>query len=265
MKQDSKYLRLLPPVFQEPEEDEKEVFIGRYLKIFEKILSGIDDDELKGKKGISEILDIIPELFHPQFSMLFSVDENEEFIPSLGDTEKKNLKSYFRPELNIADFEHEFIHEFLGWLAKWIALVLKEDWELETKRKVVASIIPIYRTRGTKIGIQKFLDIYVPGGVKIYEKLGSFQVGESRIGEDTLIGGGIKAHTFTVEVSIPKRNLKEQERFLKNLNNVLEAEKPVHTSYLLKVSTITIEIGNREGSIVGVNTLIGGTRTKIKT
>lgn len=251
---ESKYIKFLPSVFHEDVTEE-------YLKIFETILTGIKDGELERKKSIGETLDITADLFHPRFSFLFDKTK-KTFLPRLEYDEKKIFKSYFRADMNVYEFVDEFVDGFLGWLAGWVALVLKEDWELEKKREVIARIIPIYRMRGTKNGILEFLKIYVGGEVEIYEKIG-FQISESKIGVDTYIGIGTKPHFFVVKAKITKTNREEQKRFIKNLKNVLDMEKPVHTSYLLKASVPTIRIGYKDGSKVGENTLIGGTFTEI--
>ena len=48
----SSYLRYLPAVYSTTQP----AFLAQYLKIFEKILTGIGDAELGGRKGIHELL-----------------------------------------------------------------------------------------------------------------------------------------------------------------------------------------------------------------
>jgi phage tail-like protein len=191
------YMQFLPSVFHEEVKDEKRPFIERYLKIFERILSGIEDGELKGKKGIAEMLDIISDIFHPRFSFLF--DETEKrFLPPLKKNEKNIFKNYFRADVDVDDF----LNEFLRWLASWMALVLKEDWELEKKREVIARIIPIYRMRGTKRGLEEYLNIYVGKHISIIDEVEPFRVGvTSCIGKKARIGG-LPPYFFIVEVDV---------------------------------------------------------------
>ena len=58
----SSYLRYLPSVYatNSPE------FLAGYLKIFQKILTGIDDSTLDGQRGIQELLapEVIGNLFY---------------------------------------------------------------------------------------------------------------------------------------------------------------------------------------------------------
>lgn len=189
-----KYMHHIPSVFHEGTEDP---FIVRYLKIFEKITSGIDDGEIDGKKGIHEMLDIISDIFNPGFSFLFD-DAKGKFLPPLTASEGTVFKQYFGADVGV----DEFLDEFLRWLANWTALVLNEDWELEKKREVIARIIPIYRMRGTKRGLEEYLKIYVGKHITIIDEAKPFQVGiSSRIGKNERIGG-LPPYFFIIEVDV---------------------------------------------------------------
>jgi|GEM_PF-2100711 len=192
-----KYMQFLPSVFHEREKDDTRPFIERYLKIFERIISGIEDGELKGKKGIAQTLDIIPDIFHPRFSFLFDETEKKS-LPPLKTNEKIIFKNYFRDDVDV----DEFLNEFLRWLASWMALVLKEDWDLEKKREVIARIIPIYRMRGTKRGLEEYLKIYVGKHITIIDEVEPFKIGiTSHVGKKGRIGG-LPPYFFIVEVDV---------------------------------------------------------------
>ena len=62
----SRYMRYLPAVFAKSGDD----FLGRYLKIFEKLLTGLDDGTLDGRRGIQELLadGVIGNLFYSRFT-----------------------------------------------------------------------------------------------------------------------------------------------------------------------------------------------------
>ncbi|MGH3929930.1 MAG: phage tail protein I, partial [Pseudonocardiaceae bacterium] len=51
--------------------------------------------------------------------------------------------------------------EFLPWLAGWVALSLRADWDPDTKRGFIREIVPLYRQRGTLAGLQRMLEIYL--------------------------------------------------------------------------------------------------------
>ena len=199
----SNYLRFLPAVFHEGSKSgdslgpSSGLLLERYLKIFETIISGIEDNELEGKKGIAETLNVISDIFHPRFSFLFD-DAEKSFLPPLKDNEKTLFKNYFGQDKDT----DEFLDEFLRWLAGWTALVLKDDWELKKKREIIARIIPIYRMRGTKRGLEEYLRIYVGKRINIIGDAEEFQVGTtSYVGKKTRVGG-FPPYFFIVEVDV---------------------------------------------------------------
>jgi phage tail-like protein len=57
--------------------------------------------------------------------------------------------------------------EFLPWLASWVALSLRADWDTATKRDFIQEIVPLYRLRGTQAGLQRMLEIYTRESVTI--------------------------------------------------------------------------------------------------
>lgn len=195
----------------------------------------IEKAQIHIKKGIAETLDIISELFHPQFSFLHSGTENI-------------FKDYFSADMD----------KFLVWLSSWIDLLLKDDWSLEKKREVISKIVPIYKIRGTKSGLEEYLRIYVGADVKITvtEYLEPFQIGStSTVGTNTVVGDG-RPYYFEVymELPIPDKDLLEKKR--KAIIDIIEQEKPAHTYYLLKIQVPTMQIYVH--STVGVDTLLGG-------
>ncbi len=225
---ESNYLKFLPALYQSSGEEGKASFVSRYLKIFEKVLSGIDDDVLlSGKygkfRGIAKTLNEVSDYFHP-------------------------LKT--EPE-------------FLDWFASWMGLLLKEGWSEKKKREIVSKIIPIYRIRGTKRGLEEFIKIYIGAGVQIGEVEGSFPVGLARVGVNSIIGEGMKPYFFTVKVNLTATTPSEIKRKTKSIKAIIDMEKPVHTSYALSITVPTLRIGHRDGSTVGLNTLIGGTKTEV--
>lgn len=188
-----KYMQYLPAIFHEGED----TFIERYLKIFEKVINGIDDGELDGKKGIFEMLDIISDLFHPSFTFLCDETVKGSLAPIT--SEQRTVLTRYLGNGTQAD---EFLNDFLRWLASWMALVLNEDWELEKKREVIARILPIYRMRGTKRGLEEYLKIYVGKHITIIDEVEPFRVGvTSHIGKQARVGG-LPPYFFIVEVDV---------------------------------------------------------------
>lgn len=144
--------------------------------------------------------------------------------------------------------------DFLPWLASWTALVLRADWSLEQKRNVLFQIIPLYRKRGTKAGLEEYLKIYVGDGASIFDVHEPLQVGvTATVGVDTVVGG-LPANLFRVNVAFTTPNPAELSRKTESVKAVLDIEKPAHTHYTLTISGPTFQVGVQ--STVGQDTLI---------
>lgn len=228
-----KLLNYLPTIYQ------ADPFIGQFLLAFEKVLLGINDEvsvpslgeAVKFQpKGLEEAIANIDIFFNP-------------LDPSDPKREKPPQNRQETPE------------EFLSWLASWVALTLREDWEEEEKRRFISRIVPLYRLRGTKAGLEEMLRIYTGMGVEIYELIQPLQVGvTSRVGVDTALGGG-PSHYFRVKMVFQEYNPSIRSRKEQIARAIIDQEKPAHTSYDLLIEVPTMQIGVH--SKVGVDTLLG--------
>jgi phage tail-like protein len=219
MNKQSSYLQYLPEIYRESD------FTGRFLNVFEKILSGIDDnvplEHVKEESshdhlGIEQILD--------------------EFV------------QYF-------DAETEKIPDgFLEWLAGWVALELPEDWPEKVKRNLIPRIVQLYKIRGTKKGLEEFLNIYCESDVTIDEWYSPFQVGvTSTVGRDGVIGGGPPGF-FNVKVVLKKPDIELKAKTGKALRTIIDREKPAHTYYRLEVTVPGLQTGVH--STIGKDTIV---------
>lgn len=212
----SSYIQYLPVIYQG--DAETGAFIGNFLKIFEKLLAGINDGE--PLEGIEEVIDRVYEFFDPDRTR----------------------------------------SEFLNWLAGWMALILRDDWEETKKRRLINRIMSLYRIRGTKRGIEEFLKIYVGtegANIFIIEQLTPLQLGDtSTIGFDTIIGGS-PPHYFIVRIEMQRgEKLSEIIRLKeKAVRDIVDREKPAHTYYDLVVLIPTMQVGFH--STVGEDTILG--------
>ena len=165
----------LPAIFQQ------DPFVGRFLLAVEKILSGFkeadEEDPFPTQRGLEQILDGIHFYFDP------------------------------RPEESTAQRTPA---EFLNWLAGWVALTLREDWEEDAKRRFISRIVPIYRKRGTKAGLKEVLEVYTQEEVKIYESAHT-------------------PHYFQVEMTLGQQNRDVLRRKEKIALAIIDQEKPAHT------------------------------------
>ncbi|OGO17714.1 MAG: hypothetical protein A2Z02_00475 [Chloroflexi bacterium RBG_16_48_7] len=124
---------------------------------------------------------------------------------------------------------------FLPWLSSWLGLLLDESWPEVKRRHLLHRAGELYRWRGTKRGLTEFLEIYTGVAPRIVEhgraegmRLG----GESKLGKPMQIGGKGSEFTFTVEIKLPEKSGADIEV----IKNIIEAEKPAHTAYNLRIT-----------------------------
>lgn len=205
----STYVEYLPEVYRDSE------FTGKFLKVFEKLLTGIDDGVLDGQKGIEQLLD--------------------------------GAAGYFDAEAAPVDF--------LDWLAGRVALELPEEWSQEVKRALIPQIVQLYKKRGTREGLEKFLAIYAGNEVVVDEWYHPFQVGvTSTVGKDNAIGGGPPGF-FKVKAVIPAADIQLKARTEKALRAIIDREKPAHTHYRLEIEMPIMQLAVH--STIGKDTVVG--------
>ena len=180
----------------------------------------------------------LPEIYEDdalmaRFLMLF-----ESFWAPI-DRQISSLHWYFNPDLTPGDF--------LPWLASWMDLALDERLPDERRRRLVRSAVPLYRKRGTRRGLQEYLEIYTGSAVQVIEyRAANLRLGsEARLGYGVALGKGNVPHTFTVVLHLPpvdsagglgkdEVTRRETER-LRMIRALIDAEKPAHTAYDLRV------------------------------
>lgn len=121
----SSWTRYLPPVLWAEEAASSNFSLGAALRLFEKLLTGIDD-------GVT--------IAHGDHDH----EDLQEVIAGLSNI----LRPYQTPP------------EFLPWLASWVALELPSIWNDVQRRKATAEMVQIYQQRGLKRGLDRYLDIY---------------------------------------------------------------------------------------------------------
>jgi len=146
--------------------------------------------------------------------------------------------------------------ELLPWLASWVDLVLHEAWPEDRQRQLLSAATTLYRKRGTRQGLQEYLEIYTGGRATIIEH----RAHNLRLGSDARLGSGIALgtrnvpHTFSVNLRLPPiavsgegqdRDRQEAAR-RRMIEDILEAEKPAHTAYDLHTE-IDTEVGQTDG------------------
>lgn len=122
----------------------------------------------------------------------------------------ENIWSYFDPRMAPPSF--------LPWLASWIDLALDENWPEERRRELIHSGTDLYRWRGTRHGLLAYLRIYAGVEPEITEQL-------------TAQDGG--PYHFTVILRVRNAAQVDEAR----VRAIIEAEKPAHTNYTLRIES----------------------------
>jgi phage tail-like protein len=193
---------------------------GRYLRYLPELYA---QDELMGR-----------------FLMLF-----ESFWAPI-ETQTDNVRCYLDPGMTPT--------RFLPWLASWLGLELDGRLPEERRRQLIQSAISLHRRRGTKQALQEYLEIYTEGEAQIIEhRAKNLRLGPgARLGPGVALGLNNRPHTFTVVLHVPpvsssvdeaggfpnERARLEAER-RRTIEAIIEAEKPAHTGYTLRIETLT--------------------------
>lgn len=234
----SRYIKYLPRIFHADASGNPGGFLGEYLKVFEAFLSGREDATLDGETVASLSLWIgkYPYLLDPATA------------PS--------------------DDPGSQTSAFLSYVARWVGLELDQNWTLEKRRQWLQRIVPLYKRRGTRKGLEEYLRMFIGNSVSVKEPAGGFIIGDaenSTVGESTYIAGA-PAYFFVVTVNygfppLPF-NIGEWKNVNRGTRSIVDLEKPAHTYYHLRARAPGIIVGgpthprHLARSTVGQDTLI---------
>ncbi len=148
----------------------------------------------------------------------------EDFIRPLQNTLNK-LDSLFGP--------YSTPSEFLLWLGTWVCLPLDENWSEMQRRRLIKEAVELWRWRGTKRGLSRYIEIYCG----VTPEINDTPVQGMRLGPDTKMGlpdtklGDVPGHTFVVSIAVPDpEKINEQI-----VHDIIAWEKPAHTAYSLRI------------------------------
>ena len=191
----STYQQYLPAILQE------DVFLGQFLLAFEKILSGLNETP-------------------SQEQIITATTENPPGLEEIID----KIHLYFNPQ--------QTPEEFLPWLAGWVALSLRDDWQVDVKRAFIQRIVKLYRKRGTKEGLIEILSIYLENAgfgkkVEVFDQFDNFP------------------NYFQVQLTLNDRDPDKYWRQAKIAQAIIDREKPAQTFYSLKILSPTMQLTKR--------------------
>jgi phage tail-like protein len=131
------------------------------------------------------------------------------------------IADYFDPEKADPDF--------LPWLAGWVSLSLRADWDTDTRREFIRDIVPLYRLRGTRSGLLRMLTLYTREPVEVFDRL--------------------ERPDFFFEVKITLLGPKDPEMLQTKADiarAIIDQEKPAHTFYALQVAVPMMRLVSEE-------------------
>jgi phage tail-like protein len=140
--------------------------------------------------------------------------------------------------------------EFLPWLASWLDVELDERWPEARLRQLLRWAIALHRSRGTKWGLLKYLEIYTGHQAEIVERRArNFGLGgDARLGPGVALGRANQPHTFTVTLRLPaikaaheKEQQRQEEIRRRTIISIIEKQKPAHTVYTLNLGILSEE------------------------
>lgn len=175
---------------------------------------------------------------------------------------------------------------WLDWLASWLAYELEEGWPVDKKRRLLAAAFESYGWRGTARGLARVLADRLGVEASIEEphaQAGWWLLGGEPLGVATRlapaasdgavlgttavldrsdlieaedVGEPLFTHTAYQFTVVVPRSRASAPATLAQIREVVEREKPAHTTYRLCLVEPGLRVGYQ--ALVGVDTLLGG-------
>jgi phage tail-like protein len=152
-------------------------------------------------KTESRYLQYLPGIYHTDFMKRFLAIFESILAPIEWNVD--NFDLYLNPETTPSGF--------LPWLASWFSITFDSTWTDEQQRELLLEAHEIFARRGTRWALSRILEIYTKEKPEIVD---------IDANEDP----------FTFNVKIP---LKESEVDKTLIEQIIDASKPAHTSYVL--------------------------------
>ncbi len=123
--------------------------------------------------------------------------------------------------------------DYLVWLASWVCMPMDANWPEMKRRRLISEAVELFRWRGTKRGLSRFLEIYTGVRPIIQDRpqKGAALGGETLMGDAGTIIGDVPDYTFTVTLGVPNPAAVDEEV----VHRIIQSEKPAHTAYRLLI------------------------------
>jgi phage tail-like protein len=218
----SEYLRFLPEVLRG---DGEGGFLDLYLRVFEALLTGRADVPAgQNVPALEQTIAALPTMFDPSLTPV-------------------------QPQAAGAPPGAPLVSPFLDFLGRWVALTFDQNWTIDKRREWLRQIVPLYKRRGTRAGLDAYLTMFVGNQAHVEELSGGFIVGSqpnATVGVNTFIAGA-PAYFFRVRINYGFSPDPFDITTWKNLRRgtaaIVDLEKPAHTYYTLRAATPGIIVG----------------------
>ncbi len=126
--------------------------------------------------------------------------------------------------------------DFLPWLSSWIGIVTDENWPEMKRRRLLTEAVELYRWRGTRRGLARYLEIYTGVAPDINDQpFEGMRLGpQTLLGRDTILGD-VAPHTFIVTLAVADPAAINEQI----VRDIIDSERPAHTGYTLRIVTRT--------------------------
>jgi len=159
-----------------------------------------------------------------------------------------NMHEYFRPMESPASF--------LPVLADWLGIHLDTLGGEEEIRRFLQYAIPLYRYRGTSIGLRAHLAIVSGVAPEIVEgktPYSAMLISPGEEAETNLMDAGDERNSFTVHFPILRGRF--SDAMIRRLSLIIQREKPVHTRAYISFETVAKK--PRVITVINTDTIMG--------
>lgn len=123
---------------------------------------------------------------------------------------------------------------FLPFLAHWVAWDINPRWTLKQQRRLIRNAIQLHRWRGTRHGLQLYLQLFTElpeENISILESQQTgFVIGQAKFDQSPTIGGGKPFHFSVILRSEQERTLDEAL-----VHEIIQSVKPAFCTYGLQI------------------------------